>query len=100
MFNQRTRKTPIRATGVGLHTGKKVLMTLRPAPPDTGIVFRRTDLEQPVDIPAHAANVGETMMGTTLHLGEVNVSTVEHLRAALAGLRIENAGAQLSDGTC
>jgi UDP-3-O-[3-hydroxymyristoyl] N-acetylglucosamine deacetylase len=65
MLNQRTLKNSIRATGVGLHTGKKVLMTLRPALPDTGIVFRRTDLDHPVDIKAHAENVGDTMMGTT-----------------------------------
>ena len=70
MLNQRTLKNSIRATGVGLHTGKKVLMTLRPAPPDTGIVFRRTDLDEPVDIQAHAENVGDTMIGTTLHKGE------------------------------
>ena len=66
MLNQRTLKNSIRATGVGLHTGKKVLMTLRPALPDTGIVFRRTDLDQPVDIRAHAENVGDTSMNTTL----------------------------------
>ena len=66
MLNQRTLKNSIRATGVGLHTGKKVLMTLFPAAPDTGIVFRRTDLSPTVDIPAYAENVGETMLGTTL----------------------------------
>ena len=91
MLNQRTLKNSIRATGVGLHTGKKVLMTLRPALPDTGIVFRRTDLDQPVDIKAHAENVGDTMMGTTLQKGDVKVSTVEHLLSALAGLGIDNA---------
>ncbi len=69
MVGQRTLKNSIRATGVGLHTGKKVLMTLRPAPPDTGIVFRRTDLPQAVDILAHAENVGDTMLGTTLCRG-------------------------------
>jgi UDP-3-O-[3-hydroxymyristoyl] N-acetylglucosamine deacetylase len=66
MVGQRTLKNSIRATGVGLHTGKKVLMTLQPADPDSGIVFRRTDLPQAVDIPAHAENVGDTMLGTTL----------------------------------
>ena len=86
MLNQRTLKNSIRATGVGLHTGKKVLMTLRPALPDTGIVFRRTDLDHPVDIKAHAENVGDTMMGTTLHKGDVKVSTVEHLLSALLGI--------------
>jgi UDP-3-O-[3-hydroxymyristoyl] N-acetylglucosamine deacetylase len=98
MLNQRTLKNSIRATGVGLHTGKKVLMTLRPAPPDTGIVFRRTDLERPVDIRAHAENVGDTMMGTTLHLGDIKVSTVEHLLSALAGLGIDNALVEVSSG--
>src|SRR5260370_671347 len=79
MLNQRTLKNSIRATGVGFHTGKKVLMTLRPALPYTGIVFRRTDLEVPVDIKARAENVGDTTMGTTLHTGDVKVATVEHL---------------------
>src|ERR1700730_5135004 len=98
MLNQRTLKNSIRATGVGLHTGKKVLMTLRPALPDTGIVFRRTDLDVPVDIKARAENVGDTMMGTTLHTGDVKVSTVEHLLSALAGLGVDNALVELSAG--
>jgi UDP-3-O-[3-hydroxymyristoyl] N-acetylglucosamine deacetylase len=98
MLHQRTLKNSIRATGVGLHTGKKVLMTLRPAAPDTGIVFRRTDLPVPVDIKAHAENVGDTMMGTTLHSGEVKISTVEHLLSALAGLGIDNALVEVSAG--
>ena len=70
MVGQRTLKNSIRATGVGLHTGKKVLMTLRPAAADQGIVFRRTDLAIPVDIRASAENVGDTMLGTTLGRGE------------------------------
>src|SRR5258707_14291841 len=98
MLNQRTLKNSIRATGVGLHTGKKVLMTLRPALPDTGIIFRRTDLEVPVDIKARAENVGDTTMGTTLHTGDVKVSTVEHLLSALAGLGVDNALVELSSG--
>jgi UDP-3-O-[3-hydroxymyristoyl] N-acetylglucosamine deacetylase len=98
MLNQRTLKNSIRATGVGLHTGKKVLMTLRPASPDTGIVFRRTDLDLPVDIRAHAENVSDTTMNTTLHRGEVKVSTVEHLLSALAGLGIDNALVEVSAG--
>ena len=98
MLNQRTLKNTIRATGVGLHSGKKVLMTLKPASADTGIVFRRIDLNEPVDIRAHAANVGDTMMGTTLQKGEVKVSTVEHLLSALAGLGIDNALVELSSG--
>ncbi len=91
MVGQRTLKNTIRATGVGLHNGKKVRMTLKPAPPDTGIVFRRTDLPEPVDVPARAENVGETTLGTTLVLGDVRVSTVEHLLSAFAGLGIDNA---------
>jgi UDP-3-O-[3-hydroxymyristoyl] N-acetylglucosamine deacetylase len=91
MLKQRTLKNTIRASGVGLHTGKKVLMTLRSAPPNTGIVFRRADLDSPVDIRAHAENVGETMLGTTLVRGSVKVSTVEHLLSAFAGLGIDNA---------
>jgi UDP-3-O-[3-hydroxymyristoyl] N-acetylglucosamine deacetylase len=90
MLNQRTLKNSIRATGVGLHTGQKILMTLYPAAPDTGIIFRRTDLSPPVDISAHAENVGETTLGTTLHKGDAKISTVEHLLSALAGLGIDN----------
>ena len=71
MLNQRTLKNPIRATGIGLHSGRKVFMTLRPAPPNTGIVFRRVDLDEPVDIEARAENVGDTMLGTTLVNGDV-----------------------------
>ena len=98
MLNQRTLKNSIRASGVGLHSGKKVLMTLRPALPDTGIVFRRTDLGELVDIPAHAEYVGDTMMGTTLHKGDAKISTVEHLLSALAGLGIDNALVEVSAG--
>jgi UDP-3-O-[3-hydroxymyristoyl] N-acetylglucosamine deacetylase len=97
MVGQRTLKNSIRATGVGLHTGKKVLMTLRPADPDEGIVFRRTDLPNSADIPASAHNVGDTMLGTTLvGKGEARVSTVEHLLSAFAGLGIDNAVVELS----
>jgi UDP-3-O-[3-hydroxymyristoyl] N-acetylglucosamine deacetylase len=98
MLNQRTLKNSIRASGVGLHSGKKVLMTLRPAMPDTGIVFRRTDLGELVDIPAHAEYVGDTMMGTTLQKGDAKISTVEHLLSALAGLGIDNALVEVSAG--
>lgn len=91
MIRQRTLKNTIRATGVGLHTGEKVYLTLRPAEPDTGIRFRRTDLDPPVDIQACAGNVGDTTLSTTLVNGEVRVSTVEHLLSALAGLGIDNA---------
>ncbi len=96
MLRQRTLKTAIRATGVGLHTGEKVYMTLRPAPENAGIVFRRVDLDQPVDIPAHAELVGETMLGTTLIKDGVKVATVEHLMSALAGLGIDNVTVDLS----
>src|SRR6201981_3186513 len=96
MVGQRTLKNSIRATGVGLHTGRKVLMTLRPAGPDEGILFRRSDLAQPVEIRAHAENVGDTTMGTTLGRGESRVSTVEHLLSAFAGLGIDNGIVELS----
>ncbi len=96
MLGQRTLKNSIRATGIGLHTGKKVLMTLRPGAPDSGIVFRRTDLPEAEDIPAHAENVGETTLGTTLVRGDAKVSTVEHLLSALAGLGIDNAVVEVS----
>jgi len=96
MLSQRTLKTTIRATGIGLHSGRKVFMTLRPAAPNTGIVFRRIDLAEPVDIQARAENVGETTLGTTLVNGEVKVSTVEHLLSAFAGLGVDNAYVDLS----
>ena len=96
MLRQRTLKNTIRATGVGLHSGKKVLMILRPAPVDTGVVFRRTDLDEPVDVAAHAENVGDTMLGTTLMNGKVRVSTIEHLLSAFAGLGLDNAYVDLS----
>ncbi len=96
MIKQRTLKNIIRATGVGLHTGEKVFLTLRPAPTDTGIVFRRTDLNPIVDIVAHAENVGDTRLSTTLTSNNVRISTVEHLLSALAGLGIDNAYIDIS----
>src|SRR6185312_6735569 len=96
MIKQRTLRNVIRATGVGLHTGDKVYMTLRPAAPNTGIVFRRTDLEPPVDIYARQDNVGDTRLSTTLVNGEARVATVEHLLSAMAGLGIDNAYVDLS----
>ena len=96
MLKQRTLKNTIRATGVGLHSGEKVYMTLKPAPVNAGIVFRRVDLEPPVEIRAAADQVGDTSMATTLLKGEVTVSTVEHLLSALAGLGIDNAYVDLS----
>jgi len=96
MIRQRTLKNVIRATGVGLHSGDKVYMTLRPAAPDTGIVFRRTDMDPPCDVPARAENVGDTQLGTTLISGKGRVSTVEHLLSAFAGLGIDNAHVEVS----
>jgi UDP-3-O-[3-hydroxymyristoyl] N-acetylglucosamine deacetylase len=96
MLLQRTLKNPIRASGVGLHSGKKVLMVLRPAPADTGVVFRRTDLDDAADIQARAENVGETTMGTTLIQGGVRASTIEHLLSAFAGLGLDNVYVELS----
>lgn len=91
MLNQRTPKTVIQATGVGLHSGEKVLVTLRPAAVNTGIIFRRTDLNPVVEIPALYDQVGETMLCTSLVKNGVKVATVEHLLSALAGLGIDNA---------
>lgn len=96
MIRQRTLKNVIRATGVGLHTGEKVYLTLRPAAVDTGIVFRRVDLPEPVEIKASPENVGDTQLSTTLIKGDVRISTVEHLLSALAGLGIDNAYVDLS----
>jgi UDP-3-O-[3-hydroxymyristoyl] N-acetylglucosamine deacetylase len=96
MIRQRTLKNIIRATGVGLHTGEKVYLTLRPAPVNTGIVFRRVDLEGDVEIPAIAQNVGDTTLSTTLVKGDVRISTVEHLLSAMAGMGIDNAYVDVS----
>ena len=96
MVGQRTIRNSIRATGVGLHTGRKVLMTVRPGAPDTGIVFQRTDLPGSDDIPARAGFVGETNLGTTLIQGDAKVSTVEHLLSAFAGLGIDNARVEVN----
>jgi UDP-3-O-[3-hydroxymyristoyl] N-acetylglucosamine deacetylase len=96
MIRQRTLKNTIRATGVGLHSGEKVYLTLRPAAVNTGIVFRRVDLEPAVDIPATATAVGDTTMSTTLVQDGVRVDTVEHLLSAMAGLGIDNAIVELS----
>lgn len=96
MLRQRTIKTAIRATGVGLHTGEKVYMTLRPAAENTGIIFHRVDLDVPVAVPADPLLVGETMLGTTLIKDGVKVATVEHLMSALAGLGIDNLHVDLS----
>jgi UDP-3-O-[3-hydroxymyristoyl] N-acetylglucosamine deacetylase len=96
MIRQRTLKNVIRATGIGLHTGEKVYLTLRPAAVDTGIVFRRVDVDPPVEIPARAENVGDTTLSTSLVCGGARVATVEHLLSALAGLGIDNAYVDVS----
>ena len=96
MLHQRTIKTIIRATGVGLHSGEKVFMTLRPAPVDTGIVFRRVDVEPAAVIPAHAGLVTETTLCTGLTCHDSKVQTVEHVMSALAGLGIDNIFIDLS----
>jgi UDP-3-O-[3-hydroxymyristoyl] N-acetylglucosamine deacetylase len=93
---QRTLKESIRATGIGLHTGEKVYMTLRPAPANTGIVFRRLDLPEPVDVPADPVRVVETPLGTTLERDGAKVGTVEHLMSAMAGLGVDNAFVDLT----
>lgn len=90
MIKQRTLKNSIKATGVGLHTGEKIVLNLRPAPVNTGVVFRRTDLTPPVSIKATAENVGDTSLSTSLIEGDVRISTVEHLLSAVAGIGIDN----------
>ena len=96
MIRQRTLKNVIRATGVGLHTGKKVYIALRPASPNTGIIFRRVDLDTAVEIPARPEFVGDTKLSTTLLRDNVRISTVEHLLSALAGFGIDNAYVDVS----
>jgi UDP-3-O-[3-hydroxymyristoyl] N-acetylglucosamine deacetylase len=93
---QRTLKETVRSTGIGLHSGEKVYMTLRPAPANTGVVFRRLDLAEPVDIPASALSVTDTMLGTTLSNGDAKVGTIEHLLSAMAGLGVDNAFVDLT----
>ncbi len=90
MLKQRTLKTLVKATGVGLHGGQKVTLVLRPAQPDTGIVFRRVDLEPPVDLKADPLAVGDTRLASCLERDGARVATVEHLMSALAGLGIDN----------
>ena len=89
MINQRTLKNAIRATGVGLHTGEKVYLTLRPAPVNKGIVFIRVDVEPAVEISALTENVGDTTLATTIMRDGCRVSTIEHLMGAFSGLGIE-----------
>lgn len=90
MVRQRTLRAPVQATGVGLHSGARVQLSLRPAPPDTGIVFRRVDLQPPVEMPADPYSVVDTRMCSGLQKGAAKVGTVEHLMSALAGLGVDN----------
>src|SRR5512134_2535734 len=90
MMKQRTLKNLVRTVGIGLHSGTKVELILRPAAPNTGVVFRRVDLEPPVDIPADPMSVGDTRMASTLEKEGITVATIEHLMSALAGLGIDN----------
>ena len=96
MINQRTLKNIIHATGVGVHTGEKVYLTLRPAAPNTGIVFCRTDIERTVSIKALAKNIGDTTLSSSLIKNKVRVSTIEHLMSAFAGLGVDNAYVDVS----
>ena len=96
MVRQRTLRNSIKATGIGLHSGEKVYLTLAPAPVDTGIVFRRVDLDPVLEIPAKADNVGDTTLSTSLVVRNERVSTVEHLMSAMAGLGIDNAYVDVS----
>ncbi len=95
-MKQRTLQNMIQATGVGLHTGKKILMGLFPAPPNHGIRFRRMDLDPPVTIPVDPNRVGDTFMSTTLGSGDERVDTIEHLLSACAGLGVDNLLVELS----
>lgn len=90
MIKQRTIKQTASAVGIGLHSGRKVKLLMRPAPPDTGIVFRRVDITPAVDLPSRAEAVNDTRLATTLNEGKVIVSTIEHLMSALNGLGIDN----------
>ncbi len=98
MLKQRTLRESVRATGIGLHSGQKVFMSLLPAGADTGIVFRRMDLSPPVEIKAQAEIISATEMASTLVQGKVRVATIEHLMSALAGMGIDNCVVELSAG--
>jgi len=98
MIKQRTLRNEIRATGIGVHTGEKVYLTLKPAAPNTGIIFRRVDIETPVEIPANPEFIADTSLCTCLGKGDVRIGTVEHLMSALAGMGIDNAYIDLTSG--
>jgi|TARA_Y100000310_G_C20688259_1_gene820527 UDP-3-O-[3-hydroxymyristoyl] N-acetylglucosamine deacetylase len=96
MIRQRTLKNVIRATGVGLHTGEKVYLTLRPAPVDSGIIFSRVDINPNVEIPARTEFVGDTTLNTTITRDSYRIATIEHLMSAFAGMGIDNAFVEVS----
>ena len=100
MLKQRTLQTITRAVGVGLHSGQRVELTLRPAPPDTGVVFRRVDLAHPVDIPVSATAVTDTRMASTISAQGAKVHTVEHLMSACAGLGLDNVYVDITAEEC
>lgn len=95
-LRQRTLKHSIQATGIGIHTGKKVYLTLRPAPANSGIIFNRTDLNPACEIPAYATNIGDTTLSSCLIKDKVRIATIEHLMSAFAGLGIDNAYVDVS----
>ena len=97
MLAQRTLTNPIKASGVGLHSGRKITIKLLPAPEDTGIIFQRVDCDPIVEIQATVENVGATALATTLVSGDIEISTVEHMLSAFAGLGIDNAYVQIND---
>ena len=90
MFKQRTLRQSVETVGIGLHSGRKVHLVLRPAEPDTGILYRRVDIRPAVEIPAHPLNVNDTRMATTVNVGKAAVATIEHLMSAFNGLGIDN----------
>lgn len=90
MFCQCTLAESVAAVGIGLHSGRKIRLVLHPAPEDSGIVFRRVDLNPPVDIPAAPMNVNDTRMATTVNVGRAAVATIEHLMSAFSGLGVDN----------
>ncbi len=96
MIRQKTLKNVIRATGVGLHTGEKIYLTLRPAPADTGIVFVRVDVDPAIEIPARTEFVGDTTLATTIIKDNQRISTIEHIMSAFSGLAIDNAYVEVS----
>ena len=96
MLKQRTLRESVSTVGIGLHSGRRIHLVMKPAAAGTGIVFRRTDLTPAVDIPAVATNVNDTRLATTVNVGQARVSTIEHLMSAFNGLGIDNCLVKLS----